>query len=841
MRAVGAASWLLASASIVALAALLAPERASAACYNVLGEGIVAHSGDNCTAAAGVYKGLPAAHPPQGVGFYATGTGSITGATGTISITTPAYGVQADGGQISLTNAFTTVTTSGASAYGFYSENGGLISLNNFTTSVSTTGASAYGFYAQSGGQITVSATPPDLVRVLTEGAGAFGLYASGAGSNITIDTVAIIRTAGAGADGVVAEADDVVSLASGGQVTTGYNTSSAAVGVLAKTGGKVTLTGVSVTTSGANSAGIEATGGDGTTGGQSRVTTAVLAGESPTPTTVATTGDQSPGVQADTGGQVTLNGGTVMTSGAGATGLYAAGVDETTGAKSTITATNLAVMTGANPPSDGPPLGAGAVGVLAEAGGHAILTGGSVTTNGNSAYAVVAHSGGLVQLTGTSISTLGNGSGGLAINGAGSEIDATNVTISTLGGSDSSTGPLQHSYGVYNGPFGSFPAGGVARLTDTSVSTQSDQMHGVNTSTGGSTTILGGSITTKGFDANAIYTQNGGITTVGASASGPTTLATKGNDAYAVVAVSGGFVSLTGSQISTATGTIGSGGIAVHDAGSEVDATNVSITTLGGFDSKTLRGAYGLYNGPFGESVLGGVAKLTNSTIATSGDQMFAVVTLAGGSTTISGGLLTTSGLGASGVVTEGGGYTSVNGASVSTTGQDSHALFVAGPGSQANLGGTNTFATQRDGAIGLYATNGGGVTATGPVTITTGGGVSPATSLGAYGVNADGAGSQIALTSVTITTSGAGATGLFASDAASSGAAGSITVAGTLALKTTNAAAAAIALQGNAPPFSRRAADRSPRQVTRSTSWAERTRSRPSTISASPTRRAI
>ena len=105
-----------------------------------------------------------------------------------------------------------------------------------------------------------------------------------------------------------------------------------------------------------------------------------------------------------------------------------------------------------------------------------------------------------------------------------------------------------------------------------------------------------------QAIDANAIYAQNGGITTVGVSAAGPTTLTTTGNDAYAVVAVSGGFVSLTGSQISTATGTFGSGGIAVHDAGSEVDATNVSDYDAGGFDSETRRGAYGLYNGPFSE-----------------------------------------------------------------------------------------------------------------------------------------------------------------------------------------------------------------------------------------------
>ena len=83
--------------------------------------------------------------------------------------------------------------------------------------------------------------------------------------------------------------------------------------------------------------------------------------------------------------------------------------------------------------------------------------------------------------------------------------------------------------------------------------------------------------------------------------------------------------------------------------------------------------------------------------------------------------------------------------------------------------------------------------------MTITTAGGVSPATGLGAYGVNADGAGSQINLAAATITTSGAGATALYASDAAASGTAGSITATGTLNIKTTNAAATAVGLQGN------------------------------------------
>ena len=100
-----------------------------------------------------------------------------------------------------------------------------------------------------------------------------------------------------------------------------------------------------------------------------------------------------------------------------------------------------------------------------------------------------------------------------------------------------------------------------------------------------------------------------------------------------------------------------------------------------------------------------------------------------------------------------------------------------------KANLSGAGAFATTGAGAIGLYAALGGVISSAGSMTtITTAGGVSPATGLGAYGVNADGAGSQIKLGSATITTSGAGATGLFASDRASSGAAGTITATGTL-----------------------------------------------------------
>ena len=344
------------------------------------------------------------------------------------------------------------------------------------------------------------------------------------------------------------------------------------------------------------------------------------------------------------------------------------------TGAPSKITATGVAVTTGAIPPSYGPPLGQNAVGVLAEAGGQVFLTDGSVTTYGNSAYAVVAHSGGLVQLNGTSISTNGNGSGGLGINGAGSEIDATNVTISTTGGFDSSTG--QHSYGVYNGPYMSFTTGGAAKLTDTSVSTQGAQMYGVITSTGGATTLSGGSVSTSGDNANGLYATGAGSSI---ATSNGTTIATTGANAIGVLADTGGAVTLNGGSVTTKlassdaivsagsgssvtlNGTTalangdGAGGLILVGSGASLTATGVNVTTHGNPDVSDAYIAWGAYNGTGagGSPAGGGLLTLTNSSILTTGTQ-------------------------AGGVFTADGGVTNVSGSSVTTSGQDAHALYV-------------------------------------------------------------------------------------------------------------------------------------------------------------------
>jgi hypothetical protein len=365
-------------------------------------------------------------------------------------------------------------------------------------------------------------------------------------------------------------------------------------------------------------------------------------------------------------------------------------------------------------------------------------------------------------------------------------------VTVTTQGVADPETG--RGSYGLFNGPFGSSVAGGVAKITDSSISTQGAQMDGVITSTGGATTLTGTSVSTAGIHALGLLSDDGGVTNVTGGS-----ISTTGAAAYAVAVNHGGAISLNGTTV-TATG-LGSGGLGIDGAASTLNASGVTVSTIGGFDPVSGQDAYGVYNGPYGDSPGGGTASLTNSSVATSAAQMTGVYTGVGGATTLTGTSVTTGGVGAAGVESIAGGVTNVSGSSVTTAGQDAHALYATGAGSTANLSGTNAFTTTGAGAIGVYAALGAVVAADGSsmTNVTTSGGVSPATGLGAYGVNADGAGSSVTLGAATITTSGPGAYGLLASDAAGSGTAGSITATGTLNVKTTNAGATAVGLVGN------------------------------------------
>ena len=151
--------------------------------------------------------------------------------------------------------------------------------------------------------------------------------------------------------------------------------------------------------------------------------------------------------------------------------------------------------------------------------------------------------------------------------------------------------------------------------------------------------------------------------------------------------------------------------GLSAFGTGSSVTASNLTVTTKGTVNPADGVLPFGVYNGPGACCSAGGVVMLDNVNVITYGASAPGVFTNTGGVTTLTATSVTTAGLGSLGVSSIGGGVTNLSGGSVATLGQDAHALFVTGSGSQANLSGSNTFATQGAGAIGFYATAGGGV----------------------------------------------------------------------------------------------------------------------------------
>ena len=173
------------------------------------------------------------------------------------------------------------------------------------------------------------------------------------------------------------------------------------------------------------------------------------------------------------------------------------------------------------------------------------------------------------------------------------------------------------------------------------------------------------------------------------------------------------------------------------------VTGSNVSITSAAG-----LTGAYGVYS--LGTSSLvtfsnptSGVAAIDR--VTTTGQSAFGLYA-AGGGTIVSTApmAVTTSGNGASGVVADVAGYgapgvplyvppnpgsvTLSGGGSVATSGASAFGTLAAGAGSAINAANM-AVTTAGAGSIGLYASRGGVLNASGTTTVTTSGGVSAAT----------------------------------------------------------------------------------------------------------------
>ncbi len=298
-------------------------------------------------------------------GLAAFGAGSKMTATG-VAVTTIgdfnadsgtfSFGVVAgNGGTATISGG--SITTEGTIAHAVLASAGGVITLSGETT-VLTTGAGSFGLFVN-GAEASLTATG---ISVTTEGAPAtgafpvpaFGAYngnaspGSPAGGTMTL-TDTIIVTTGSSADGIVTNSggvttvtggsvatsgDDAVGLyASGGKSTIGANGAAIetgvpfgnssgggayAHGVLADSGGAVTLKGGSVVTSGIGAIGLYATG----TG------SAISA----TDVAVSTAGSglaTANAIYANAGAVITVTGGSAATTG---TDAYVVGFNRTTG-----------------------------------------------------------------------------------------------------------------------------------------------------------------------------------------------------------------------------------------------------------------------------------------------------------------------------------------------------------------------------------------------------------------------------------------------------------------------------------------------------------------------------
>ena len=374
--------------------------------------------------------------------------------------------ITVDGAGNSETHENQTIETTGDNEYGAQASNGGEIILNN--SSITTSGLMAPGLYSLFGGS-TITATD---VLINTSGDQSFGVQAlyGGQVSLGNANIASTITTTGSAAVGIYAAGIDGNGTPSS---VSGYgleiNTSGdQSYGVQAQNGGQVFLshsvisTGVDIATTGTGTAahGIYAVGVD------DNGKPSLVAADN---VVISTSGDQSFGVAAQNGGQVSLSYydivNTIITTGTAAHGIYAAGVDDN-GNPSLVTGSVVSISTsgdqsvgveagyGGRVGTQDSPLtyvgittaGVAAHGVEAQYGGQVFLGNNytndgsiSIATTGLGAFGLYAAGGddkgtpALISLESLNVDTSGDASHGLVAEGF-AEIDLANSTVTTHG-----------------------------------------------------------------------------------------------------------------------------------------------------------------------------------------------------------------------------------------------------------------------------------------------------------------------------------------------------------------------------------------------------------------------
>lgn len=532
--------------------------------------------------------------------YSAGGTDTTSGNTfeaATSGPTKRAWGMLVYNGSIANVSD-TTVITSGAKAHGIQvGAKGGnadgadhsAINLGN-GVNVTTGGNDSYGLHAIDGGIISGTAT------VGTTGARAYGAFAE---SFSTIDlTGGSITTSGSLAYGLLANND--MNTVGGKIIATDVDIDTASswtFGAYAKNGGEVTLNGGSITTTGERAYGILASNG-GIVNSSADVTTSF---------------DKTHGVQAgedanNPGGKVSLSGGSVTTGGIFSVGLHAV-------QGGTIQGNTSVATTGVN-----------GHGAFAESESVISLNNSTITTNADAAYGLLANNdkntvGGKITVVDTVITTNGVHSyGAFADNGGQISLTGGSITTANEKGKGTQDGDGSRGYALFSQGDDSFIS-----ADGTTIHTLGQRAYGAYAYNGGDVYLKNLSITTEGFMAYGVYASGTG-SVLNAENVNITTSGDVGDAAWAyaggVLNLNGGTYNVFGEQNSNsphenANGLIAVGGTATTDGG-VINAQNLVINTTGA-DS------YGFRAGAVvGNDQTFGTIDLKNTTITASGENAY-------------------------------------------------------------------------------------------------------------------------------------------------------------------------------------------------------------------------
>ncbi len=728
-----------------------------------------------------------------GSALRAAGSGAVINATDVIlqasgQSTNTNSGAYASAGTINLTGG--SVTVSGSGSNGLWALSGATINANGVDIQ-----AGLYGAVTSGSISLGLDTRDPSTPVHTVINAGSVGIYAIGGsvtgtdaevistnwgvivnqtgsvnltGGTITaavgvnnadlalggsfIGSGTAISTTGTGVE--TRGANSISTLQDNGNTHTTITTSNGGTGILVRSGGQVTGSGVVVDASGI---GVDASGAnswvtlqDGSSGGSAAVTAGgtalrATAGASTIGTNVALTTTGAAGVAYGAyaqGATVDLTGGSVTAQGANGAGIFA-------DTAATITATDVTISTTA--------AATNAFGARATGGGTVTLIGTPlngvmVSTDGTGSHALYADAGGLITGSHTSVYTYGAGAYGVEAVGTGSSV----------------------------------------RLVDSEVNTTLDNAHGAYAASGGTILLTRTDLTTSGAGASAAFADAGGAITLsnlntfshgdnapGAVASGAgsslalnnTYVNISGNGSTGLFAIGGGTITMSGGAIATGDyygGTViaNSPGIVARGAGSSIQVSNGATSATYGANSASVwadAGAridfagYGIFtyqaNSPgAAASGAGSNVTLTDTIVRTTGPSSAGLLVTDAGTIVVTGTQVTT-------------GYR-VTGSNPpvlqfpnSAIGLGAHGADVVGAGSRLQAQ-NNSITTSGDGAVGVRVSQGGTALITGGTIATKG--ADTATGSGAHGIAAIDGGTLTA-TGTAVAVSGARASSIY------------------------------------------------------------------------------